>query len=209
MSFLSTKDFAKLVTVKSGTLRVHVSRGRVHKEKNGLIDTDHPTNKIYISEISVNTLDDPAPKKTNYEDVKYPSKMEAPESKQNSVPSGTVDSLSLREKKAKTLKVEREAEYKSLQIQKMRGELMPIELVERTQTINIQSIFRSFESASENIASIYNERLGGDRATLAEMMTRMREELARSIKSAEDRSKEEIKGLMAEYAATRNRGENK
>ena len=212
MSYLSTKDFSKLVTVKPGTLRAHISRGKVVKDKDsGLIDTENPINQAYIAENSMNKAASvPVPKKTKPEDVPYEPKVPVPSpSSEPGADSGSITGLALREKKAKTLKVEREAQYKALQIQKMQGELMPIELVERTQTINLQSIFRSFESASENIASIYNERLGGDRASLAEMITRMRKELERAIRSAEEKSKEEIKGLMAEYAATRQRGEKK
>ena len=86
---------------------------------------------------------------------------------------------------------------------------MPIELVQKVLVINIQGVFRSFESSAENIASIYNERLGGDRAALTEMITRMREELERAIHSAKKQSQAEITALMREYSATRSRGEKK
>ncbi|WP_300440662.1 hypothetical protein [Christiangramia sp.] len=172
----------------------------------------HPTNQMYVTENRLssegNVATAPPPPRVRKSEIEHKSDIPRRSAEAESDP-GSITGLALREKKAKTLKVEREAELHRLKIQKMQGELMPIDLVERTQTINIQSIFRSFESASENIASIYNERLGGDRASLAEMITRMRKELERAIRAAEEKSKEEIKGLMAEYAATRRRGEKK
>lgn len=207
MSFLKNKEFSEMYGVKPTTLRVHINRGKLVKQKGGLIDTDHPVNKEYIRELnSKKPAPQPTTKPVANEEIEYtPKQTPAPTPKDD----GDYTNLTMREKVAKTLKVEREAEYKRLQNLKMQGKLMPIELVEKTQTINIQSIFRSFESGAENIASIYNERLGGNRADLADMITRMRQELERAIDNAKQKSREEIKGLLEEYAATLNRGEKK
>ena len=209
MSFISPKDFAAQYGLKYATLRSHISRGKVVKKDN-FIDTENPVNKLYIQENATKVALTP-PKKAANENIETESKppVTATPPTASSSDDGDLSNLTLREKFAKTLKVEREAEYKRLQNLKLQGKLMPIELVEKTLTINIQSIFRSFESSSENIASIYNERLGGDRADLADMVTRMRQELERAITSAKQKSKEEITGLMQEYAATRSRGEKK
>lgn len=211
MSFFKPKEFADLYGIKPATLRAHISRGKVIK-KDGFIDSENPVNQIYIDQYATKSREpktDKPPKKTKNEDIKHESTPPVPAAPSSSEPESAETSLTLRKKRADALKAEREAEYKHLQIQKLQGKLMPIDLVEKTQTINIQSIFRTFESAAENIASIYNERLGGDRAALADMVTRMREELERAIESAKQKSKEEITALMQEYAATRSRGEKK
>ncbi|HET8885574.1 MAG TPA: hypothetical protein VFM70_04385 [Salinimicrobium sp.] len=208
MSFLSPQDFATQYGLKYGTLRSHISRGKVVKKDN-LIDTDHPVNRLYIQENAKNSAE--PPKKTTYEEIKKegnPPKTDTSQSKEGNEDIHS-SNLTLRKKRAEAEKSERQAEKLKIEIQKLQGKLMPMELVEKTQTINIQSIFRTFESAAENIASIYNERLGGDRATLAEMTTRMRTELARAINSAKEKSKEEITGLMKDYADTMSRGEKK
>lgn len=207
MSFISPKDFAVQYGLKYATLRSHISRGKVIK-KDGFIDTENPVNKLYIQENATKAAPNP-PKPTANEEIETTSTPPVPTLPAPIAPGANETDLVLRKKKADALKAERDAEYRHLQIQKMQGKLMPIDLVEKTQTINIQSIFRAFESASENIASIYNERLGGDRADLADMVTRMRNELERAINSAKQKSKEEITALMQEYAATRSRGEKK
>lgn len=206
MSLYTVKDFAKYVGVKTGTLRKHISRKKVIKSGK-FIDSDNPINQIYIQDYLTD--------QTFNEDFSAPNEKtrdnetEKPENNKESSGNSFLHSLTRREKIAKTLKMEREAEYKRMQNLKLQGKLMPIELVETTLTINIQSIFRSFESASENIASIYNERLGGNRADLAEMITRMREELERAIGSAKQKAREEIEAHIQEYAETRSRGEKK
>ena len=207
MSFISPKDFAAQYGLKYATLRSHISRGKVIKKDN-FIDTENPVNKLYIQENATKAAPTP-PKKAANEEITTESKPPVHTTPSSTAPGTDETSLTIRKKRADALKAEREAEYKHLQIQKLQGKLMPIDLVEKTQTINIQSIFRSFESSCENIASIYNERLGGDRADLADMMMRMRQELERAINSAKQKSKEEITALMQEYAATRSRGEKK
>ena len=210
MSFLSVNDFADYVGVKPSTLRVHIKRDKVVKSGK-LINTDHPTNAIYIQEQKERKTEPVTPvipEKVKGKNVK--SKQSPPtESNEMAIKAGVLTDLVLRKKKADLRKTEKEAEYKHLQIQKLQGKLMPLDLVQQTQTINIQSVFRAFESAAENVASIYNERLGGDRADLADMTTRMREELDRAVKNARQQSKEEIEALIDEYSQTLNRGEKK
>ncbi len=208
MSFLSPKDFADQFGLKYNTVRSHVTRKKLIKV-GGYIDTKNPVNELYIQENATKDAVESSkpPKSTPNEEIEYQAP--APKPSVSSGDGSAETSLTLRKKRADALKAEREAEYKHLQIQKLQGKLMPIELVEKTLTINIQSIFRSFESGSENIASIYNERLGGNRADLADMITRMRQELERAIDSAKQKSRDEIEALMEEYAATRSRGEKK
>lgn len=205
MSLYTTKDFADYVGVKPATLRKQISRKQVIKTGK-FIDSDNPINQVYIQE----HLKDQAFDDSNLASPDTgSSEKELPENIKETSGTSFLHSLTRREKIAKTLKMEREAEYKRMQNLKIQGKLMPIDLVETTLNINIQSIFRSFESASENIASIYNERLGGNRADLADMISRMRQELERAIESAKLKSREEIEAHIQEYAETRSRGEKK
>ena len=205
MSLLSTKDFSDLAGVKINTLRQHVKRGKIIKSGTH-IDTEHPTNVVYLNEQWAK-YGKPTPEPAQIEE--NPTFENAPIKKgQKAIASKAID-WALRKKEADALISERRAQELFLKNQKLQGELMPVELVQKVLVINIQGVFRSFESSAENIASIYNERLGGDRAALTEMITRMREELERAIHSAKQQSKAEIAALMKEYAATRARGEKK
>ncbi|MEG9328560.1 hypothetical protein V6B16_11495 [Salinimicrobium catena] len=207
MSLLSTKDFADFSGVKIATLRQHIKRGKVEKTGSH-IDTEHPTNVIYLTEqwTKNGKPKQDLPKET---EPGVPTFQDAQIKKPEKNISVKAADWALRKKQADALISERRAQELFLKNQKLQGELMPIELVQKVLVINIQSIFRSFESSAENIASIYNERLGGDRAALTEMITRMREELERAIHSAKQQSQAEITALMREYSATRSRGEKK
>lgn len=208
MSLLSTKDFADFSGVKIATLRQHIKRGKV--EKLGThIDTEHPVNVVYLNEQWAKNGKPKNDPTVNYEVEERPTFEDAPLKKVERSIASKAGDWALRKKEADALISERRAQELYLKNQKLQGELMPIELVQKVLVINIQGVFRSFESSAENIASIYNERLGGDRAALTEMVTRMREELERAIDSAKRKSKEEISGLMREYAATRSRGEKR
>ena len=50
--------------------------------------------------------------------------------------------LALRKQVADVLKVERDAEKKKLEIEKLQGKLMPIELVEQILSINLNTVFK-------------------------------------------------------------------
>ena len=208
MSLLSTKDFADFSGVKIVTLRQHIRRGKVEKSGSH-IDTEHPTNVVYLQEqwAKNGKPKNPIPDENEYEENS--SFENTPLNKAEQSIAVKAGDWALRKKKADALISERRAQELFLKNQKLQGELMPIELVQKVLVINIQGVFRSFESSAENIASIYNERLGGDRAALTEMTTRMREELERAIYSAKQQSQAEITALMKEYAATRARGEKK
>ncbi|MDT0647478.1 hypothetical protein RM545_12320 [Zunongwangia sp. F260] len=206
MSLLSTKDFAELAGVKLATLRQHVRREKVVKTGN-YINTEHPTNAIYLTDQwSKHGKPNMIPKETITE--KPSIENIAFENTDKSIALKAAD-WTLRKKEADALISERRAQELYYKNQRLQGKLMPIEIVEKTMVINIQSVFRSFEASAENIASVYNERLGGDRSSLTEMITRMREELERAINTAKRKSSEEIKALMQEYSVTRSRGEKK
>lgn len=209
MSFISPKEFAEFVEVKYATIRGHISRGKIVK-KDGYIDTEHPTNKLYIEE---NKKQKPLiekekiPNPTKVEHVEVPNEIVKKNKQKDYTNEGESTGISLRKKRADALKSEKEAELKELQIQKLMGKLMPIEMVEKIVVINIQSILREMESEFENISSVYCEILGGDRSHFSEMNTRMREALHKIVQNSKKRSSEEIELVINDYSVSRNRGE--
>ena len=115
-----------------------------------------------------------------------------------------------RKKKADALQAERKAELTQLQVEKMMGSLMPVDLVEAIFRINIQDIFKNFESACINLASIYCDILaGGDREKLAEITGKLRLEISQIITRTKTNAAQEIENAVAEFADTRARGERK
>lgn len=226
--FLSLKEFAVAVGVKHATLRQHIKRKKVFKSGDK-IDTEYELNKIYINEqtngrgldmsainmLNNSQLEEKPKQKSNSKPKSQPEKVNDKPLQQNTPVTDASEedkihlSYTVRKRKADAIKAENEAELKRIEIQKKMGELMPIELVERILTINLQSIFRTFHNDCENIASVYTEILGGNRTHLTEMTTRMREFLEKMIKSTEKKAASEIKAALSEYANIRSRGERK
>ena len=129
--------------------------------------------------------------------------------KQNEEDSETVD-WDRRKKIADTLKAEKQAELSNLQVEKMMGNLMPVDMVEQIIKVNLQDIFKTFENETINIASIYCDILaGGDRAKLSELINKLRHALSATIKKAEQVAAQEIENVINEYSESRNRGEKK
>lgn len=212
MSLFKVRDFSDAVGVKVGTLKVHINRGKLEKDNNGYINVTTELNRRYIKDqtggkglFKIETEDveqsDGSLKKTpTYKDERSPE-----QKKRDS----ELDDIELRKKKAALNLSERSAELKLLEIQKKAGQLLPIDLAAKIMTINLQSVFRTFEGEAENVAGIFSEVLGGSRADLAEIIKRMRESLAVAIDKAKEDSAAEIKQAISEYSEVRSRGERK
>lgn len=123
---------------------------------------------------------------------------------------GDVVSWDLRRKIAEAIKAEQAVELSRIQIDKLNGRLMPVDLVEAIIKVNIQNIFKSFENELINIASVYCDILaGGDRIKLSELITKMRKNLEYIISSTEKVAGQEIENVIEEYTEVRSRGERK
>ena len=148
------------------------------------------------------------PKVERFTKVETPAEKKARE-KQNEEDAELVD-WKKRKEKADALKAERQAELAQLQVEKLMGSLMPVDLAEMMLKINIQDIFRTFEIELHNMASIYCDILaGGDRKKLAEIVSKLRLKLNEVIKRVEETAAQEIENAIEEYAEVRSRGERK
>lgn len=224
MSKLNTKEFSAATGIKIGTVRAHISRKKILRDAEGYIDTDLEHNRLYIKEqtkgrgiFSIESVSEKkaAPEKTSKKDSKNP------ESEQKSIVfhdkrtleqksrDKVLEDIDLRKKKAELKKAERDAELKKLEIEKKAGRLLPVELVQKIMTINIQSIFKNFDNESDRIAGIFTEVFGGGRSELADITKRMRESLSVAINKAKEDSKFEIEHAIDEYSEVRSRGERK
>jgi len=195
------KEFANSYGIKESTVKSYVHRKQLQKDANGEIDTDTDKNKLFILEMQLKN--------------DSLGLANAPEKKSKEKPTGLTASqqvytqLDLRTKIATAEAKENESELKRIQIDKIAGKLLPVELVEKIFTINIQGVFKTFEGELENIASIYVEVLGGSRTELAEIIGKQREVLAKAIQKAKDDAEHEIEIAVDDYKQVRSRGERK
>lgn len=201
MSTLTLKDFANAVGVSYDTIKKHVQRGKVTRGTDGKIDTENGKNILYINEYT---------KGSGL--FKSSHTVEVKQSPQEKVKSRTVSKLEqmhtdldLRKKIADAEVKENEVTLKTIQIEKLAGKLLPVELVEKIFKINLQSIFKNVEQEHENLASLYVL----DRKILSEVVTKQKILLARAIEKAKEDAMYEIEGAIMEYQDVRSRGERK
>ncbi len=216
--FIKPKEFALAVGVSYNTLKQHFSRRKVFKT-DGYVDTEYELNKIYIEKqtkgkglnFSVLTeKEEPVQEQSSPKEV--PSPIEHVPQTKSAPKSHKEDSftkLDQRKKLAEIDKTERDVELKQLQIEKILGQLAPVELIQKILSVNMQHIFKTFENECTNIASEYSEILGGDRDSITDMTKKMRESVKRIVSTTNKKSKQDIEAAINEYATTRSRGEKK
>lgn len=238
MAIVSRQEFADICGVDIKYLNVYISRKKVATviTDKSLIDTENPLNVIWKKNLKKNEKEkvekqraekrvkkqqlnnDPVIEKTiqeTYQEVvEVYTKPETPtqrkkREKQNEDDEELV-SWDLRKKIADTLKAERAAELEEMKVQKMQGNLMPVDLVKQILKMNIQHILKTFENDLVNIASVYCDILAeGDRAKLSELIKKMRISLTDTIRKTESNAAQEIENVIEDYAEARSRGERR
>lgn len=208
MKKLSIKELANATGQKEATIRQHILRKLIIKGKDGLIDVDKDKNKSYVNEktqgkgLYATIVNAPAAEKKGKDDAKDSLKGVLQQSESESF----YQDIEKRKKIAELDVVERNAELKRMELEKRAGNLLPVEVVGKIFTLNLQSIFKSIEGEFENIASV---TCGGDRARLASVTKQQREILDRAIRKAKEDALVEIENAIGEYQDTRGRGERK
>ena len=116
----------------------------------------------------------------------------------------------LRKKQADAELVEYRAEHERIKIEKMAGKLIPVDLVFQILNIHNKSIFSTFQSDAENLASVYCEILAeGDRSKLAEITDKLSVIINLNVEKSKDLSQMELDNAIEEYSETLNRGQRK
>ncbi|MDB2606180.1 hypothetical protein N9Y48_00215 [Zobellia sp.] len=209
--FLSVNDFATAIGIKPGTVRQHLKRSKLFKSGN-MIDTDFEPNREYIMEqtngkgLKVSEIPQKITSKTNKGNTDKPKVKPHDKNHKISKPVLTeFDTMAMQKRAAELEKIKAENELKNLQLQKFKGQHLPVDLSQKIFTVNIRSIFHNFETEAENLASIYCEILGGNREHLSEMTKRMREMLQKSIEETKKKTALEIKNVIKEYSMTSKR----
>ena len=109
--------------------------------------------------------------------------------------------LALRKQVADVLKVERDAEKKKLEIEKLQGKLMPIELVEQILSINLNTVFKEFEASIFSQVQMFIP--SNDREEIATATEKIRFSLADVIEKARKESADQIEAIINDYSQSR------
>lgn len=102
------------------------------------------------------------------------------------------------------------AEKEAFQLQKAKGQLLPIDLVMDIHARYVNNIFNNFENAIGNMAVRFCQMVaGGDMAKYTSFMEACRQELKRSVTDAGRETDEDIERLVAMFSETKARGEKR
>jgi len=204
MAILSLSEFAESMGMPYNTAKVNAQRGKIIKGTDGKIDTENAVNRLFFNKQIAKIGTKPDKKEVGTKEkrvVQKPTGLTATQKQ--------YEDLDLRTKIATAEAKERENELRRIQLEKIAGNLLPVDLCEKIIIINIQAVFKSFESEMENMASIYNEEFGGNRSTLVNIVKKQREVFARAIKKAQTDADYELKNAVDEFQDTRDRGQRK
>ena len=117
--------------------------------------------------------------------------------------------LELRKKEADVLFTEAQYELKKVQLEKIAGNTLPLDITTNLLKINLQQIFKTFSIEMENLATISVETLGGTRADLVKITNAQNAMLKKIVETAKINANQEIEIYLQEYSETRSRGERK
>lgn len=221
MAELSRKEFAALCRTTQSIIRSNISRKKII-EVDGIIDTKDPLNKMFFDKYLALAEEKDLKKKIKggiedlYDDVvekaadKITKKTATTKRKNSRAKSQKIVDWDARKKRADTLLQERKAEKEQLNLEKLAGKLIPVDLVFQILRIHNHDIFATFQNDAENLASVYCDILaGGDRKKLSEITTKLSEKLDDAVRRAREVSMSSIESAVEDYTETRNRGERK
>lgn len=115
----------------------------------------------------------------------------------------------LRQRKANAEYKERESELKQMQLEKIAGNTLPLDLTKKILKINCQAILVQFLSSVENMVAVTVEELGGVRADNVRITNELKKIFKKTVENCEKNADREIENAVAEYSEIRARGERK
>jgi len=200
------KQFADAFGIKESTVKSYVHRKQLQKDSEGWIDTELDKNKLFILEMELKINNGSM---ESVESKKATSKKPVEKTTGLTATQQQYADIDLRTKIATAEAKERESELKRIQLEKMAGNLLPVDIVEKIVVINIQAILKGFRTERENMTSILIERFGGNRTDLVEINAMLDKAMDVVISKAKKEADFELEQAISNYQEVRGRGERK
>ena len=158
MPLYTKREFATICKLETKELSVYISRNKVVVEKD-FIDSDNDINKVFIEKRGVCFL----PPKENIDKIEQnqAKKEVETENDEENINSNNVPSLQKSTtllKHLDTVKRTKEIEKLQIEIQKKKGEVVPVELIKPVILQHNQSILTEFKNAGDEILRIMSKK---------------------------------------------------
>lgn len=224
MAFLSKKEFSDLCGIPTNALAVYVKRKKVVLSGE-FVDDTLPKNKAFLKKKSVakkrkSVATDSKPKteskKQNSNNLpKNPApnlpvyKKDPPEPKPQ-ITDPEPDSTFLLEQEKLTLQntqLERANEIAQIKIEKLRGDVIPTDIVKNTFMQHFKSITTSFHQGADNVLIKIAQKYDLSRQEVANYRGELISIINDCVKDAVEESKKSIQNIVNEYSQVKGVGE--
>lgn len=206
---MSLKEFGDSMGMPYDTVKKNAQRKKIIKGTDGKIDTDLPINKLFF-DTQILLLGTKKTSSEPKETVKRDTKKASTEK-----PTGLTANqkqyteLDLRMRIANAESKEREAQLKNITLERLAGNSLPIDVIERIMVINFQAIIKNFEASLENMAFITTEVLGGTRKDSADIVKKLRVELNTVVQKTKSDIAHEMDSEIKMVIESRTQGQRK
>lgn len=233
MPLFDEKEFAQHSGVQHGYVKMYIKRGKILVNEDGLIDDKEPLNQLFVekrkdkkeekkqSQPKVNgNLKNRKPSNTKVIDREVvnsisdrtpkPEIRKAQSSRQKgSISEGTqlTLDLDLRTKEAEFEKKQQEIELNRLKIAKLKGDVIPTDLVKVVFGQHFKSVTTAFHQGADGFISTVAKRAGIEKAEIATLRGELIEIVNQAVKDAVQDSKSSINNIVREYSVKRGVGE--
>lgn len=217
MAILSKKEFSALAGIKSNQLSVHIDRGQVLVREDGQIDTFEDKNILFIEkrksksqsmqDAEPSPFVQPSPKQRakSYEEIE--SEGEDADEDSNGIPSLTTSER--KKKHLETIKIAQEIELLKLREEKLKGIVVPSELIKPLFLQHNQSIVSEFKNTADEIIRTIGKRKSLNANEMAEIKGELVKIINVSIGKATKASVKAVDIIINDFSDTRGKGERK
>ena len=196
MAIYTVNEIATITKFKPQNINTYKLRGKIILV-NGTFDDSNPINKHWLKqrlnnlglsgqETQINTP------KTKQSGDKPTNNAETKDNKEIAVYLKRMDKLKL-------LKLEQEVEFAKMKTQKIKGEVIPVEFVERIFGIHFNNITSEFFNASDNYTAVIVSELNGTREQLIKFRHNLKNIISQSVEEAKKISKRDISLAASKY----------
>jgi hypothetical protein len=222
MPLYTKKEFAERCGMKTNQLAVYIKRGKVVVGNGELIDTKNEKNKAFlqrysgqtteanlIKEIAAVTPPESATHKRRDAFVRAEPDSDLEEDDDDLV---DIPALPQSERKLKfldTLKREQEVRLLRIKEEKLKGQVVPSELIKPVMLQHNQSILSEFKNATDEILRVFAKRRDLQPDEVADIRGQLTLILNEAISKAATATAKSIDGIIENYTEARGKGERK
>lgn len=205
MAILSLEEFGDSMGMPYDTVKKNAQRTNIIKGTDGKIDNENPVNKVFYDKQI-------AKQGTKFIKKEIKSSDGTKSKRIIEKPTGLTETqrqysdLDLRTRIANAKSKEREAELKNINLERLAGNSLPVDIVERILVVNFQAIFKNFEASIENMVLITVDTLGGTRKDSHEITKKLRVELSTIIDKTKKDVEHELKSEIKMVVESRSQG---